>query len=199
MGLKIITEPKNEDKNFDKTDNVYKIYKITNMITDKYFISYSKQKYLSRVKEDLFRKQTKTFTTLFKDANKDDVMLELLDEVEADNIYFVKKFIEDKKFNQKIQDKFTAQTEQMEQDKGCLINECKDCDEDSISDMSDISESSYVPFEPKNDIKVVMEEVKKVDKANKPKKVYPDKTCDKCGSAYTYKNFARHYKKCEGK
>jgi hypothetical protein len=190
MGLKIITEPKNEDKNFDKTDNVYKIYKITNMITDKYFISYSKQKYLSRVKEDLFRKQTKTFTTLFKDANKDDVMIELLDEVEADNIYFVKKFIADKKFNQKIQDKFTTQTEQIE---------CKDCD-DSNSDMSDdISESSYVPFEPKNDIKVVMEEVKKVDKANKPKKVYPDKTCDKCGSAYTYKNFARHYKKCEGK
>lgn len=190
MGLKIITEPKNEDKNFDKTDNVYKIYKITNMITDKYFISYSKQKYLSRVKEDLFRKQTKTFTTLFKDANKDDVMLELLDEVEADNIYFVKKFIADKKFNQKIQDKFTTQTEQIE---------CKDCD-DSNSDMSDdISESSYVPFEPKNDIKVVMEEVKKVDKANKPKRVYPDKICDKCNGTYTYKNFARHYKKCEGR
>ena len=198
MGLKVITKPKNEDKNFDKTDNVYKIYKITNMITEQYFISYSKQKYLSRVKEDLFRKQTKTFKTLFKGAGKDDVMIELLDEVEADNIYFVKKFIEDKKFNQTIQDKITEQTEQIEQDKDCL-NECKDCDEDSISDMSDISESSYIPFEPKNDIKVVMEEVKKVDKANKPKRVYPDKICDKCNGTYTYKNFARHYKKCEGK
>jgi hypothetical protein len=187
MGLRVITKPKNEDKNFDKTDNVYKIYKITNMLTEQYFISYSKQKYLSRVKEDLFRKQTKTFTTLFKDANKDDVMIELLDEVESDNIYFVKKFIADKKFNQKIQNKITEQTEQ---------TECKDCDEDSISDMSD---SSYVPFEPKNDIKVVIEEVKKVDKANKPKRVYPDKICDKCNGTYTYKNFARHYKKCEGR
>ena len=154
------------------------------MITEQYFISYSKQKYLSRVKEDLFRKQTKTFTTLFKDANKDDIMIELLDEVEADNIYFVKKFIEDKKFNQKIQAKITQQTE------------CRDCDEDSMSDMS---EGSYIPFEPKKDIKVVIEEVKKADKATKPKKVYPDKVCDKCGSSYTYKNFARHYKKCEGR
>jgi hypothetical protein len=199
MGLKVITKPKNEDKNFDKTDNVYKIYKITNMITDQYFISYSKQKYLSRVKEDLFRKQSKTFTTLFKGADKDDVMIELLDEVQSDNIYFVKKFIEDKKFNQTIQDKITEQTEQIEQDKDCLVNECKDCDEDSVDDMSDISESSYIPFEPKNDIKVVMEEIKKVDKATKPKKTYPDKICDKCGSTYTYKNFARHYKKCEGR
>ena len=199
MGLKVITKPKNEDKNFDKTDNVYKIYKITNMITDQYFISYSKQKYLSRVKEDLFRKQSKTFTTLFKDANKDDVMIELLDEVMSDNIYFVKKFIADKKYNQTIQDKITEQTEQMEQDKDCLVNECKDCDEDSIDDMSDISESSYIPFEPKNDIKVVMEEIKKVDKATKPKKTYPDKICDKCNGTYTYKNFARHYKKCEGR
>ena len=105
----------------------------------------------------------------------------------GDNIYFVKKFIEDKKFNQKIQNKITEQTEQ---------TECKDCDDDSISDMSD---SSYVPFEPKNDIKVVIEEVKKVDKANKPKRVYPDKICDKCNGTYTYKNFARHYKKCEGR
>jgi hypothetical protein len=168
---------KNKDNsNYDCSTNEYKIYKITNMITGLYYISYSRVKYLSRVKEDLLRKPTENFKLLFNGIqDKNDIMIELLSIVVADNIYYVKQNIK-----------------QIEKDDKVIVKrcdkpiECGDCEEDNNKTIK----------EPKslNTIK----EIKKIEKAKEPKKkyVYPDKVCDKCNCKFTYKNYSRHSKNC---
>ena len=176
MTLTIKTEATKDNSNYDCSKNEYKIYKITNMITGLYYISYSRVKYLSRVKEDLLRKPTENFKLLFNGIeDKNDIMIELLNIVDADNIYFVKQHIK-----------------QIEKDDKVIVKkcdkpiECRDCDED---DDKTIKETKSL-----NTIK----ETKKIEKAKEPKKkyVYDDKVCDKCNQKFTYKNFSRHYKKC---
>ena len=183
MPLTIKTEATKDNSNFDCSNNEYKIYKITNMITGLYYISYSRVKYLSRVKEDLLRKPTENFKLLFNGIeDKNDIMIELLNLVEADNIYFVKQHIK-----------------QIEKDDKVIVKkcdkpiECEDCDE------------PYIPYEEDKTETIketkslnIIKETKKIEKVNEPKKkyVYPDKVCDKCNQQFTYKNFSRHYKKC---
>jgi len=183
MPLTIKTEPTKDNSNYDCSNNEYKIYKITNMITGLYYISYSRVKYLSRVKEDLLRKPTENFKLLFNGIEtKNDIMIELLNIVVADNIYFVKQHIK-----------------QIEKDDKVIVKkcdkpiECGDCDE------------PYTPYDEDNN-KTIKEpkslnsikEIKNIEKSLEPKKkyVYDDKVCDKCNQKFTYKNFSRHYKKC---
>jgi len=180
MPLTIKTEATKDNSNYDCSNNEYKIYKITNMITGLYYISYSRVKYLSRVKEDLLRKPTDNFKLLFNGIeSKNDIMIELLNIVDADNIYFVKQHIK-----------------QIEKDDKVIVKkcdkpiECGDCEEDNDKTIK----------EPKKETKSLnsIKETKKIEKANEPKKkyVYDDKVCDKCNQKFTYKNFSRHYKKC---
>jgi len=182
MPLTIKTEQTKDNSNYDCSNNEYKIYKITNMITGLYYISYSRVKYLSRVKEDLLRKPTDNFKLLFNGIeDKNDIMIELLNIVVADNIYFVKQHIKNIGKDDKVIVK-----------KCDKPIECSDCDE------------PYIPYEEKD--KTIKEtkslntikETKKIEKAKEPKKkyVYDDKLCDKCNQKFTYKNFSRHYKKC---
>lgn len=177
MPLTIKTEATKDNSNYDCSNNEYKIYKITNMITGLYYISYSRVKYLSRVKEDLLRKPTENFKLLFNGIeDKNDIMIELLNIVNADNIYFVKQHIK-----------------QIEKDDKVIVKkcdkpiECGECDEDNDKTIKKETKSL-------NTIK----ESKKIEKAKEPKKkyVYDDKVCDKCNQKFTYKNFSRHYKKC---
>ena len=172
MPLTIKTEATKDNSNYDCSNNEYKIYKITNMITGLYYISYSRVKYLSRVKEDLLRKPTENFKLLFNGIeSKNDIMIELLNIVVADNIYFVKQHIK-----------------QIEKDDKVII---KKCDEPYTP-----YEEDETIKEPKslNTIKGT----KKIEKEKEPKKkyVYDDKVCDKCNQKFTYKNYSRHYKKC---
>jgi hypothetical protein len=146
------------------------------MITGLYYISYSRVKYLSRVKEDLLRKPTENFKLLFNGIeDKNDIMIELLNIVVADNIYFVKQHIK-----------------QIEKDDKVIVKkcdkpiECGDCEEDKTETIKETKSLNTI------------KENKKIDKSLEPKKkyVYPDKVCDKCNQKFTYKNFSRHYKKC---
>jgi len=146
------------------------------MITGLYYISYSRVKYLSRVKEDLLRKPTENFKLLFNGIeDKNDIMIELLNIVVADNIYFVKQHIK-----------------QIEKDDKVIVKkcdkpiECGDCEEDKTETIKETKSLNTI------------KENKKIEKALEPKKkyVYPDKVCDKCNQKFTYKNFSRHYKKC---
>jgi len=180
MPLTIKNEATKDNSNYDCSNNEYKIYKITNMITGLYYISYSRVKYLSRVKEDLLRKPTENFKLLFNGIeDKNDIMIELLNIVVADNIYFVKQHIK-----------------QIEKDDKVIVKkcdkpiECGECDEDNDKTIK----------EPKKETKSLntIKETKKIEKAKEPKKkyAYDDKVCDKCNYKFTYKNFSRHYKKC---
>ncbi len=179
MGLTIknITTTNSDNSNYNCSNNEYKIYKITNMITGLYYISYSRAKYLSRVKEDLLRKPTENFNLLFNGIeDKNDIMIELLNIVDADNIYYVKQYIK-----------------RIEKDDKVIVKRCdkpieKSNDSCYVCDVDDDAEKSL------NKIK----EIKKIEKETEPKKKYsyPDKLCDKCGYKYSYKNFTRHYKSC---
>jgi hypothetical protein len=187
MGLQIKTQNKTDNSNYDCSNNEYKIYKITNMISGLYYISYSRSKYLSRVKEDLLRKPTETFKLLFNGIDdKNDIMIELLTIVIADNIYFVKQHIK-----------------LIEKDDKVIIKNC-----DKPINRSDCDEP-YTPYnidhidtikEPKKETKSLntIKENKKIEKTKEPKKcyVYDDKICEKCNQSFTYKNFSRHSKKC---
>ena len=187
MPLTIKTDTTKDNSNYDCSNNEYKIYKITNMITGLYYISYSRVKYLSRVKEDLLRKPTENFKLLFNGIeDKNDIMIELLNIVVADNIYYVKQHIK-----------------QIEKDDKIIMKKCDKPIECGVCD------EAYIPYE-EDKTKTIKEtkteqkslntikEVKKMEKAKEPKKkyVYEDKVCDKCNQKYTYKNFSRHYKKC---
>ena len=183
MPLTISTETTKDNSNYDCSNNEYKIYKITNMITGLYYISYSRVKYLSRVKEDLLRKPTENFKLLFNGIeDKNDIMIELLNIVVADNIYFVKQHIK-----------------QLEKDDKVIIKkcdkpiECRECVE-PYTPYGDEKDKTIKEPKSLNTIK----ETKKIEKAKEPKKkyVYDDKVCDKCNQKFTYKNYSRHYKKC---
>ncbi len=183
MPLTIKTETRKDNSNYDCSNNEYKIYKITNMITGLYYISYTRVKYLSRVKEDLLRKQTENFKLLFNDIeSKDDIMIELLNIVVADNIYYVKQHI-----------KLIEKDDKVIVKKCDKPIECGDCDE------------PYTPYDEDNNKTIketkslnTIKETKNIEKAKEPKKkyVYDDRVCDKCNQKITYKNFSRHYKKC---
>lgn len=176
MPLTIKTEPTKDNSNYDCSKNEYKIYKITNMITGLYYISYSRVKYLSRVKEDLLRKPTENFKLLFNGIeDKNDIMIELLNLVEADNIYFVKQHI-----------KLIEKDDKVIVKKCDKPIECGDCDEDNNKTIKKTKSINKI------------KEDKKIDKLLEPKKkyVYPDKVCDKCNYKFTYKNYSRHYKNC---
>ncbi len=180
MGLTIknITTTNSDNSNYNCSNNEYKIYKITNMITGLYYISYSRAKYLSRVKEDLLRKPTENFNLLFNGIeDKNDIMIELLNIVDADNIYYVKQYIKRIEKDDKIIIKKCDKPIKKSYDN---CNECDDDDDDAVKSLNTIKE------------------LKKIEKEKEPKKKYsyPDKCCDKCGYNYSYKNFTRHYKSC---
>ena len=189
MTLTIKDKQNSFNSNYDCSKHEYKIYKITNMISGLYYISYSRVKYLSRVKEDLLRKPTENFMLLFNGIDdKNDIMIELLNVVEADNIYFVKQHIKNiEKDNNAIIKRC---------DKPFVSDKCKSCNdgERNIEYDDDDNDDDDEPIKSINLIK----EQKKANKANEPQKKYkyPDRKCDKCNAIFAYKNFSRHYKKC---
>ena len=172
---------KQPNSNYDNSNHEYKIYKITNMVTELYYISYTRLKYLSRVKEDLLRKPSKNFKLLFKDIDdKNDIFIELIDTLKTDNIYYVKQAIKS-----------------IEKDDYAIIKKCDlplekcdDCSNDDYDEKADIKprEKSL------NQIKEQNKEIKAKEPKNTYK--YDDKICDKCGYEFTYKNYSRHYKTC---
>ena len=92
------------NSNHDETIGEYKIFKISNG-EDDFYISYTKQKYLTRAMENYKRKNTPTFKRLFNGTR---IKIELLEIVITENIYFVKNKIneyiskEESKFNVKV-------------------------------------------------------------------------------------------------
>ena len=108
----------------DISTNEYKIFKLSNTCGD-YYISYTKQKYLTRVMENFKRKKTDTFTKLF---NGDNIKIELLEIVKSENIYFIKNKINEytKREDQKHNVKRLEQIEQeQEQETNKKLIECK--------------------------------------------------------------------------
>ena len=57
-----------ENAHHDISTNEYKIFKLSNSSGD-YYVSYTRQKYLTRVVENFKRKKTDTFTKLFNGYN----------------------------------------------------------------------------------------------------------------------------------
>jgi len=78
------------NKNYDKKQVEYKIFIIYNHTNNAYHASYTTQKYLSSVLANLKRKDTDTMIHLF---SGDTAMIELLDVIETDNVYYVKERI----------------------------------------------------------------------------------------------------------
>ena len=103
-----------ENAHHDISTNEYKIFKLSNSNGD-YYVSYTKQKYLTRVMENFKRKKTDTFTKLF---NGNDIKIELLEIVKSENIYFIKNKINEyiTKEDQKHNVKNKEQVEQVEQE-----------------------------------------------------------------------------------
>ena len=182
MMLKMYEVNKYDNSNYDCSNQEYKIYKITNMVTGLYYISYTRLKYLSRVKEDLLRKPSKNFKLLFKDLDdKNDILIELINIIKTENIYYVKKAIKS-----------------IEKDNNAIIKKC-DLPLEKCVDCNDEDEKTDIKTDKKEEksLNKIKEENKEI-KAKEPKKkyTYDDKVCDKCGYNYTYKNFTRHYKSC---
>ena len=175
---------KQPNSNYDNSNQEYKIYKITNMVSQLYYISYTRVKYLSKVKEDLLRKPSKNFKLLFKDLDdKNDILIELIDTLHTDNIYFVKQHIK-----------------QIEKDDNVIVKRCdlpiEKCDDCSNDEDKKTDIKTYKKDEEKSLNKI--KEQNRESKANETKKkyTYDDKICDKCNLSFTYKNYSRHYKSC---
>jgi len=171
-----------DNSNYDCSNQEYKIYKITNMVTGLYYISYTRLKYLSKVKEDLLRKPSKNFKLLFKDLDdKNDILIELINIIKTENIYYVKQAIKS-----------------IEKDDYAIIKKCdlplEKCDDCNEEDKKTDIKTDKKEEKSLNKIK----EQNRENKAQVPKKTYnyPEKLCDKCGYKFTYKNFGRHYKSC---
>ena len=113
-----------ENVHHDTSTNQYKIFKLSN--GNDYYISYTKQKYLTRVMENFKRKKTDTFTKLF---NGDNIKIELLEIVKSENVYFIKNKINDyiAKEDQKHNVKNKERVEQVEQETDKKLIECKVC------------------------------------------------------------------------
>ena len=124
-----------ENVHYDSSTNQYnKIFKLSN--GNDYYISYTRQKYLTRVMENFKRKKTDTFTKLF---NGDNIKIELLEIVKSENVYFIKNKIndyiakEDQKHNVKNKEQVEqveqeqAEQEQVEQETDKKLIECKVC------------------------------------------------------------------------
>lgn len=178
MVCEIIESKTHDNSNYNDAVESYKIYKITNMVTGLYYISYARTKYLSKVKEDLYRRPSKNFTLLFANiADKNDIMLELIITVKSDNIYYVKQ-----------------QIKKIEKDDNAII---KRCDMPIKTDVKPTDTNNEFRCRESDSVKDVNESIR-IEKAKQPKKkyVYSDKVCDKCNVLFTYKNFSRHYKSC---
>lgn len=181
-----------DNSNYDDSIDSYKIYKITNMVTKLNYISYARTKYLSKVKEDLYRRPSKNFTLLFANiTDKNDIMVELLMTLKSDNIYYVKQ-----------------QIKKIEKDDKAIIKKCdlpihkntNKTDDDKNTDDSDDSDDKNTDdlyCREFTSVKDINESIR-IEKSKEPKKkyIYQDKLCDKCNVLFTYKNFSRHYKSC---
>jgi len=177
-----VVNNKFDNSNYDCSNQEYKIYKITNMVTGLYYISYTRLKYLSKVKEDLLRKPSKNFKLLFKDLyDKNDILIELINIIKTENIYYVKQAIKS-----------------IEKDNNAIIKKC-DLPLEKCNDCNDEDEKIDIKTDKKEEKSLnIIKEQNREKKATEPKKTYkyPDKLCEKCGYKYTYKNFTRHYKSC---
>ena len=131
------------NSNHDETNNEYKIFKISNG-TDDFYISYTKQKYLTRAMTNYKRKNTPTFKRLFNGTR---VKIELLEIVITENIYFVKNKIneyisaEQQKFNVKV----------------ALEVEAEVCEEVEVESTADDNENAAELVEVKNNVKPELE------------------------------------------
>ena len=129
------------NSNHDETIGEYKIFKLSNG-EDDFYISYTKQKYLTRAMTNYKRKNTDTFKRLFNGSR---VKIELLEIVITENIYFVKNKIneyiskEESKYNVKfvveeVCEEAEAEVESIADDNESTTEsttkadiECKDC------------------------------------------------------------------------
>ena len=119
------------NSNHDETIGEYKIFKLSNG-EDDFYISYTKQKYLTRAMTNYKRKKTDTFKRLF---NGSCVKIELLEIVITENIYFVKNKIneyiskEESKFNVKVAVEVEAEV-------------CEEAEAESTDDNESTTEST---------------------------------------------------------
>tara|TARA_B110000902_G_scaffold236810_1_gene283319 strand:+ start:75 stop:545 length:471 start_codon:yes stop_codon:yes gene_type:complete len=119
------------NSNHDETIGEYKIFKLSNG-EDDFYISYTKQKYLTRAMTNYKRKNTDTFKRLF---NGSCVKIELLEIVITENIYFVKNKIneyiskEESKFNVKVAVEVEAEV-------------CEEAEAESTDDNESTTEST---------------------------------------------------------
>ena len=122
------------NSNHDETNNEYKIFKLSNG-EDDFYISYTKQKYLTRAMTNYKRKNTPTFKRLF---NGSCVKIELLEIIQTENIYFVKNKINEyiSKEESKYNVKFVVEVE---------AEVCEEAEAESTDDNESTTEPATKP------------------------------------------------------
>jgi hypothetical protein len=185
-----------ENAHHDISTNEYKIFKLSNSSGD-YYVSYTRQKYLTRVVENFKRKKTDTFTKLF---NGNNIKIELLEIVNSENIYFIKNKINDyiTKEDQKHNVKNKEQVEQTKQEQV----EQEQTKQEQVKQVEQVQveqeQVEQVEQEQTKQEQVKQEQVKQVEQVQVEQEQVEQETdkklieCKVCNCKVSYTNFARH-------
>jgi len=192
------------NKHYDKKEIEYKIFIIYNHTNKNYHASYTTQKYLSRVLANLKRKDSDNMRELFENGG---AMIELLDTIKTDNLYYVKERINEllhrtKKEKELSKSTFVSVWKQTEQQKTyetyeayetyeCSETTQKEIEYNGVEDLNDIDEFD----EPlKKEIKKKSKKEPKKETKKEPKKETDRNPilCECCGKDISYANWARH-------
>jgi len=162
-----------ENAHYDISTNEYKIFKLSNSSGD-YYVSYTRQRYLTRVVENFKRKKTDTFTKLF---NGDNIKIELLEIVNSENIYFIKNKINDYITKEDQKHNVKNKVEQVEQTKQEQVEQVE---QEQEQEQTKQVEQEQVEQEQVNQ--------EQVEQATDKKLI----ECKVCNCKVSYTNFARH-------
>ena len=158
------------NKNYDKKEIEYKIFIIYNHTNNAYHASHTTQKYLSSVVANLKRKDTDNMRHLF-DSN--DAMIELLDVIKTDNVYYVKERIAELLHRTKDKPNISKST---------ILSVWKETDPKYVPPQE--TQQTQPPPTKKSTTK--KETTKKSEKCKKP--IW----CQKCECEVSYTNWSRH-------
>jgi hypothetical protein len=175
-----------ENAHHDISTNEYKIFKLSNSSGD-YYVSYTKQKYLTRVVENFKRKKTDTFTKLFNGYN---IKIELLEIVNSENIYFIKNKINDYITKEDQKHNVKNKVEQVEQTKQEQVEQ-EQVEQEQVEQKQ--VEQEQVEQEQVEQKQVEQEQTKQVEQEQVEQET--DKKlieCKVCNCKVSYTNFARH-------
>jgi len=192
------------NKNYDKKEIEYKIFIIYNHTNNAYHASHTTQKYLSSVVANLKRKDTDNMRHLF-DGN--DAMIELLDVIKTDNVYYVKERIAELLHRTKDKPNISKstilsvwketdpkyvppqETQQTPKKKSTKKQKPKELEFNGEVDLNDIDEFEPLPTTSKKETTKKETTKKEKTKSEKCKKPI---WCQKCECEVSYTNWSRH-------